>query len=77
MATGLMMHLGSLDNVHTSTVRAFAASEMETMMDKLPKSEVCGSSSPQCFGKPICFLRLCPDLISGPGLCFCLWSMAG
>ena len=28
-ATALMLHLGSLDNVHTSTVRAFDASEME------------------------------------------------
>lgn len=37
-ATALMLHLGSLDNVHTSTVRAFVASEMETILAKLPKS---------------------------------------
>jgi len=33
-----MLHLGSLDNVHTSTVRAFVASEMEMVLTKLPKS---------------------------------------
>jgi uncharacterized protein with GYD domain len=37
-ATAVMLHLGSLDNVHTSTVRAFVASEMETILEKLPKS---------------------------------------
>jgi uncharacterized protein with GYD domain len=37
-ATALMMHLNSLDNVHTSTMRAFVASEMESIMEKLPKS---------------------------------------
>jgi len=37
-ATALMLHLGSLDNVHTSTVRAFVASEMEMVLTKLPKS---------------------------------------
>ena len=37
-ATAVMLHLGSLDNVHTSTVRAFVASEMETILKKLPKS---------------------------------------
>jgi uncharacterized protein with GYD domain len=37
-ATALMLHLGSLDNVHTSTVRAFVASEMEKILAKLPKS---------------------------------------
>jgi len=37
-ATALMLHLGSLDNVHTSTVRAFVASEMEAVLAKLPKS---------------------------------------
>jgi uncharacterized protein with GYD domain len=37
-ATAVMLHLGSLDNVHTSTVRAFVAAEMETILEKLPKS---------------------------------------
>lgn len=37
-ATALMLHLGSLDNVHTSTMRAFAASEMEKVLARLPKS---------------------------------------
>lgn len=37
-ATALMLHLGSLDNVHTSTMRAFVASEMESVLAKLPKS---------------------------------------
>src|SRR5882724_9161376 len=37
-ATALMFHLGSLDNVHTSTMRAFVASEIEAVMAKLPKS---------------------------------------
>ena len=37
-ATALMMHLGSLDNVHSSTMRAFDASEIEAVMEKLPKS---------------------------------------
>lgn len=37
-ATAVMLHLGSLDNVHTSTVRAFVASEMEAILEKLPKS---------------------------------------
>lgn len=36
-ATALMLHLGSLDNVHTSTVRAFVASEMDAVLAKLPK----------------------------------------
>jgi uncharacterized protein with GYD domain len=36
-ATALMLHLGSLDNVHTSTMRAFVASEIEAVMEKLPK----------------------------------------
>jgi uncharacterized protein with GYD domain len=30
-ATALILHLGSLDNVHTTTLRAFVASEMETV----------------------------------------------
>jgi uncharacterized protein with GYD domain len=37
-ATALILHLGSLDNVHTTTLRAFVASEMETVLAKLPKS---------------------------------------
>ena len=37
-ATALMMHLGSLDNVHTTTLRAFNAAEIEALMTKLPKS---------------------------------------
>lgn len=37
-ATALMLHLGSLDNLHTSTMRAFAASEMEAILAKLPTS---------------------------------------
>jgi uncharacterized protein with GYD domain len=37
-ATAIMLHLGSLDNVHTSTVRAFVAAEMEAILEKLPKS---------------------------------------
>jgi uncharacterized protein with GYD domain len=34
-AAALMLQLGSLDNVHTSTVRAFVASEMETILAKV------------------------------------------
>ena len=37
-ATALMIQLGSLDNVHTQTMRAFVASEIEAVMAKLPKS---------------------------------------
>jgi uncharacterized protein with GYD domain len=37
-ATAVMLHLGSLDNVHTMTMRAFVASEMEAVMAKLPTS---------------------------------------
>jgi uncharacterized protein with GYD domain len=37
-ATAAMLHLGSLDNVHTSTVRAFSATEMDKVLAKLPKS---------------------------------------
>jgi len=37
-ATALMLHLGSLDNVHTSTLRAFVASEMEKVLGMMPKS---------------------------------------
>lgn len=36
-ATALMLYLGSLDNVHTSTMRAFVASEMDAVLAKLPK----------------------------------------
>ena len=36
-ATAAMLHLGSMDNVHTSTVRAFDASEMGQVLAKLPK----------------------------------------
>lgn len=37
-ATAAMLHLGSLDNVHTSTVRAFVASEMDTVLALLPSA---------------------------------------
>jgi len=37
-ATAVMLHLGSLDNVHTSTVRAFRTAEMDKVLAKLPKS---------------------------------------
>lgn len=37
-ATALMLHLGSLYNVHTSTVRGFVASEMDKVLEKMPKS---------------------------------------
>lgn len=37
-ATSLMLHLGSLDNVHTSTMRAFVASEMEKILANMPKA---------------------------------------
>ena len=37
-ATAAMLHLGSLDNVHTSTVRAFDAAEMAKVLKKLPKA---------------------------------------
>lgn len=37
-ATALMLHLGSLDNVHSATMRAFVSSEMESVLAKLPKS---------------------------------------
>jgi uncharacterized protein with GYD domain len=36
-ATAVMLYLGSLDNVHTSTARAFVAAEMEAVLAKLPK----------------------------------------
>jgi uncharacterized protein with GYD domain len=36
-ATALMLYLGSLDNVHTSTGRAFVASEMEKVLGMIPK----------------------------------------
>src|SRR6185503_8907496 len=37
-ATAVMLHLGSLDNLHTATVRAFRAAEMDEILAKLPKS---------------------------------------
>ena len=37
-AAALMMHLGSLDNVHTATMRAFVASEIEAVIAKLPNA---------------------------------------
>lgn len=37
-ATAVMLHLGSLDNVHASTVRAFRSAEMDKVLAKLPKS---------------------------------------
>jgi len=37
-ATAAMLHLGSLDNVHTSTARAFVASEMDKVLKILPKT---------------------------------------
>ena len=37
-ATAAMLQLGSLDNVHTSTVRAFNATEMDKVLAKLPRS---------------------------------------
>lgn len=39
-ATAAMLHLGSLDNLHTATVRAFRAAEMDKILAKLPKSSV-------------------------------------
>ena len=36
-AAAATLHLGSLDNVQTTTVRAFVASEMEEVLAKLPK----------------------------------------
>jgi uncharacterized protein with GYD domain len=35
--TAAMLHLGSLGNVRTQTARAFDATEMEKILDKLPK----------------------------------------
>ena len=37
-ATALMLYLGSFDNVHTATMRAFRAAEMDDILSKLPKS---------------------------------------
>lgn len=36
-ATGLMIALSSLGNVHTTTMRAFDATEFAGLVDKLPK----------------------------------------
>ncbi len=33
-ATTLLLHLGALGNVHTTTVRAFTAAEMDKILDK-------------------------------------------
>lgn len=32
MATALRLHLGSLGNIHTQTMRAFSAAEMEKIL---------------------------------------------
>jgi uncharacterized protein with GYD domain len=37
-ATALMLRLGSLDNLHTSTVRAFRAADMDKILALIPKS---------------------------------------
>ena len=34
-ATTLLLHLGALGNVHTTTVRAFAAAEMDNILTKV------------------------------------------
>jgi uncharacterized protein with GYD domain len=34
-ATTLLLHLGSLGNVHTTTVRAFTAAEMDKLLTKV------------------------------------------
>ena len=36
-ATGLMLSLASLGNVHTKTLRAFDAAEFSEIVDKMPK----------------------------------------
>ena len=35
-ATALLLHLGTMGNVQTSTCRAFTASEMDSILSKLP-----------------------------------------
>jgi uncharacterized protein with GYD domain len=37
-ATAAMLYLGSLDNLHTATVRAFRAADMDKILAKLPKA---------------------------------------
>ena len=37
-ATALMLRLGSLDNVHTATSRAFVAAEMDKILGLMPQS---------------------------------------
>jgi len=34
-ATTLLLHLGSMGNVHTTTVRAFTAAEMDKILTKV------------------------------------------
>jgi uncharacterized protein with GYD domain len=34
-ATAVMLHLGAMGNVHTSTCRAFTAAEMDTILTKV------------------------------------------
>ncbi len=34
-ATAFLLHIGSLGNVHTSTVRAFTAAEMDKILEKV------------------------------------------
>ncbi len=34
-ATAFLLHIGSLGNVHTSTVRAFTATEMDKILEKV------------------------------------------
>jgi uncharacterized protein with GYD domain len=36
-ATALMLHIGALGYVHTSTGRAFSAAEMDKLLAKMPK----------------------------------------
>jgi uncharacterized protein with GYD domain len=36
-ATGALLHLGSLGNIRTQTVRAYDAAEMQTILGRLPK----------------------------------------
>ena len=38
-ATTAMLYLGSLDNVHTATVRAFRAADMDKILAKLPTAK--------------------------------------
>lgn len=35
-ATTALLHLGAMGNVHTTTVRAFTAAEMDTILAKVP-----------------------------------------